>query len=153
MEKEALAKISQSVKAQVSQIRRSLVLDVPLNQVKETCRLVAAQPNMYHLSTITGIDEGSEISLYYHFWQGREFTTVRTKVPKSNLSTESIVDVLPVAVLYEAEIYDLLGVNFQGNPLMGKKLLLPDNYPAGIPPPLRKEAVLPEEIRGMMDLG
>ncbi len=153
MEKETLTKLSQTLKAQVTQLRRFTILEVAPENAKEACRQVASLPNFYHLSTITGIDEGTEISLQYHFWQGREFITVRTKISKPNLITSSIVDVLPSALFYEAEIADLLGVQFQGNPLMGRKLLLPDAYPPEAPPPLRREAVLPEEIRGMMDLG
>lgn len=153
MEKETLTKFSEVLKAQVTQLRRSTIIEVSPENVKVACREVAALPNFYHLSTITGIDEGQEISLHYHFWQGREFATVRTKISKPKLTLTSIVDVLPAALLYEAEIADMLGVQFQGNPLMGRKLLLPDAYPPEAPPPLRREAVLPEELRGMMGLG
>jgi membrane-bound hydrogenase subunit beta len=113
--------------------------------------LVSELPDFYHLSTITGTDIGNAIELTYHFWSGRDFLSVRTSVPKENPAIDSLCDFLPSATLYEAEIKDLLGVLFRANPLMDKRLLLPDNYPVEAPPPLRKEAD-PEKIRKMMEL-
>lgn len=106
---------------------------------------------MYHLSTITGTDAGDSICLLYHFWQGRRFVTVKASVPKASPRIRSISDSIPAATLYEAEIQDLLGVAFEGSPYLGKRLLLPDDYPTEAPPPLRDEAD-PEKIRKMMNL-
>ncbi len=87
----------------------------------------------------------------YHFWRGKVFITVKTDVPKSRPHIPTISSVLPSSLLYEAEVKDLLGVTFDGNPLMGTRLLLPDIYPEDAPPPLTKEAD-PEKIRKMMEL-
>jgi len=103
----------------------------------------------YHLSTITGLDEGQSIAVLYHFWRGKEFVTVKTSVPKENPRLQSVIQEVPAAIFYEAEVADLLGVTFRGNPLGGGGLLLPPNYPASEPRPLRKEAD-PEKIRKMM---
>jgi NADH:ubiquinone oxidoreductase subunit C len=130
---------------------KSTVLQVPPEKVPEACQGVSSLPGLYHLSTITGYDLGQEIALLYHFWLGTRFVVVKTLVPKSSPRLQTISAVLPSAVLYEAEIQDLLGVAFEGNPYLGKKLLLPDNYPAEAPPPLTKEAD-PEKIRKMMEL-
>ena len=130
---------------------KTVELNVPPDKVLEACKSVSSMPGLYHLSTITGLDLGEEIGLLYQFWQGRGFVVVRTAVPKTNPKIQSISETLPSATLYEAEIQDLLGVSFEGNPYLGKKLLLPDNYPAEAPPPLRKEAD-PEKIRKMMGL-
>jgi NADH:ubiquinone oxidoreductase subunit C len=48
------------------------------------------------------------------------------------------VDIIPGAILYEMEIHDMFGLTFTGNPWMDKKLLLPDNWPSDLPPPLLK---------------
>jgi len=108
-------------------------------------------PEFYHLTTITGLDEGNTIGLFYHFWKGREFLSIKTSIPKTNPDIDSLNEILPASLLYEAEVKDLVGVNFKGNPLMNRKLVLPDNYPAEAPPPLRKEAN-PEKIRKLMEL-
>jgi Ni,Fe-hydrogenase III component G len=97
------------------------------------------------------MDTGTEIAILYHFWLGKTFFVVRTTVPKSLPKLASIIPSIPAATLYEAEVHDLLGVTFVGNPFMKSKLLLPDEYPKDAPPPLWKEAD-PAKIRRMMGL-
>ena len=130
---------------------KTVELVVPASEVRAACLAVSALPGLYHLSTITGFDDGKDIELLYHFWEGKRFYVVRTSVPKSSPRIASVSQDLQSAVLYEAEIQDILGVAFEGNPYLGKRLLLPDDYPPQAPPPLRKEAD-PEEIRKMMEL-
>ena len=130
---------------------RTAVLTVPSDRVIEACKGVSSLPGWYHLSAITGIDLGQDIAILYHFWQGRRFIQVRTQVPKSAPKLKSISGDVAAGVLYEAEIQDLLGVAFEGNPFLGKKLLLPDIYPADAPPPMRKDAD-PHKIKKMMEL-
>ena len=130
---------------------KTTVISVSPDKVVEACKGVSSLPGWYHLSTMTGMDLGQEIAILYHFWQGKSFVVVRTSLPKNNPRMKSITESLPSAVLYEAEIQDLLGVAFEGNPYLGKKLLLPDKYPADAPPPLRKEAD-PDKIRKMLEL-
>lgn len=130
---------------------KSRILTVPREGCHGTCLAVSRLPGLYHLSTITAVDEGDNIALHYHFWQGRSFVDVKTQVPKSSPTLPTLTDSMPSATLYEAEIQDLFGVSFEGNPYAGKKLLLPDDYPADAPPPLRREAD-PEKIRKMMKL-
>ena len=151
MDRESLSKLANSLGGTLTEIRKSSVITVERASIKGACKAVSEISGMNHLSTITGVDEGETISVYYHFWKGKEFLTVKTNASKKDPRLESISDILPSALLYEAEVKDLLGVNFEGNEFMGRKLLLPDSYPSGAPPPLRKEAN-PETIRKMMGL-
>jgi F420H2:quinone oxidoreductase subunit B/C len=130
---------------------KSTVLSVEPSRVPDACLGVSSLPGLYHLSTITAVDGGASIAIHYHFWQGREFVEVRTEVPKDSPRLVSISGRMPSATLYEAEVQDLFGVSFDGNPYLGRRLLLPDDYPADAPPPLRSEAD-PEKIRKMMGL-
>jgi NADH:ubiquinone oxidoreductase subunit C len=151
MEQERISKLSTALGASASQTRNFTVVTVKPEQISEACRLVTEDGEFYHLTTITGVDEGQAITMLYHFWRGREFLTIKTSVPKTSASLPSTVEVLPAAVFYEAEIADLLGVTFVGNPLTGTKLLLPDNYPPDAPRPLRKE-MDPKQVRKSMGL-
>jgi len=148
---EELAKIAATFGAPLSSHQNTVEISVSSDKVLGACKAVSSLPGLYHLTTITGLDLGEEIGLLYQFWQGRRFVVVRTTVQKSAPKIQSVSGTLASATLYEAEIQDLLGVTFEGNPYSGKKLLLPDNYPAEAPPPLRKEAD-PEKIRRMMGL-
>jgi NADH:ubiquinone oxidoreductase subunit C len=143
--------IAQEIGGKVSSAKKSVILNVSSDRVVEACSKVHALSGLYHLSTITGIDLGENIELSYHFWKDKTFTVVRTQVPKKEARISSISSAIPASVLYEAEVKDLLGVVFEGNPFMKTKLLLPDDYPAEAPPPLRKEAD-PAKIRRMMGL-
>jgi len=148
---EELAPLAATLGGTLTAGPRTTVLSVPPDRVVEACKGVSSLPGWYHLSTITGLDLGQDIAILYHFWQGRRFVQVRTQVPKSSPKLASISGVLAAGTLYEAEIQDLLGVAFEGNPFLGKKLLLPDAYPADAPPPLRKDSD-PHKIKKMMEL-
>lgn len=101
-----------------------------------------------HLSTITGIDLGSEIEVLYHLARGNSVElTMGTKVPKEGGSLMTISDIMPSAALYEREVHEMLGVKFEG--LEDEShLLLPDGWPAAMYP-LRKDRTFSElhEVR------
>jgi formate hydrogenlyase subunit 5 len=81
------------------------------------------------LSTISGVDLGNEIELNYHMaCEGT--VTLKNRVSKEKPVTKTITDILPGANLYEREVFDLLGVVFEGHPNL-KRLLLPDVWPQG----------------------
>jgi formate hydrogenlyase subunit 5 len=93
------------------------------------------------LSTITGVDLGNEIELNYHMvCEGT--ITLKNSVPKEKPVTKTITDILPGANLYEREVFDLLGVDFEGHPNL-QRLLLPENWPQGNYP-LRRDWTPPE---------
>jgi NADH:ubiquinone oxidoreductase subunit C len=148
---EELSQIAVACSGELKRGKKFVTISVERNMVSEACRRVTALPGFYHLSTVSGVDLGKEVEIIYHFWKGREFVAVETRAPKSDPHVPSLSSQLPSSTLYEAEVKDLLGVQFDGNPLMAGKLLLPDTYPAGAPPPLTKEAD-PEKIRRMMEL-
>ncbi|MGA8905136.1 MAG: NADH-quinone oxidoreductase subunit C [Candidatus Bathyarchaeia archaeon] len=104
-----------------------------------------------HLSTMTGLDLGQNIGIIYHFSRDKEMIDVKTFVPKTQPTAASIVDIVPGAILYEMEIHEMFGANFEGNPWMDRKLLLPDTWPADLPPPLLKNSK-PNEIRKRLHL-
>ncbi len=152
MDNNKLQDIAMKTAAQIATNRRSTVLTVAPDKLGDICKLITMEmPEFYHLSTITGVDTGKTIDVFYRFWKDKEFLSVKTTVPKENPVLDSLSDFLASSLLYEAEVKDLLGISFRGNPLMDRKVLLPDSYPTDAPPPLRKEAD-PEKIRKMMEL-
>jgi len=88
------------------------------------------------LSTITGTDLGNEIELNYHMACGGT-VTLKNRVSREKPVIRTITDILPGANLYEREVFDLLGVIFDGHPNL-KRLMLPDNWPKG-QYPLRRD--------------
>jgi membrane-bound hydrogenase subunit beta len=151
MSEEELSRVASALSGELTRGKKYIAVKVDREAFHQACEKVAGLPGLYHLSTITGVDMGKEIELLYHFWKEKRFVVVKTRVPKSDPRLPSVSDVLPASLLYEAEVKDLLGVQFDGNPLTGQKLLLPDAYPSDEPPPLTKEAD-PEKIRRKMGL-
>jgi NADH:ubiquinone oxidoreductase subunit C len=138
-----LPKIEECFKNLGTQIDASkhglIILKVPLQDLTNAIKTIVEQLGISHLSTMTGLDLGENIDVLYHFWKGDLIASVRVSVPKSNKHAPSIVGIVPGAILYEMEVHDMFGVTFDGNPWMDRRLLLPDNYPTDLPPPLLKE--------------
>jgi formate hydrogenlyase subunit 5 len=87
--------------------------------------------------TITGIDLGANIGVYYHIRTSNAFVTIKAEVPKENPKIQTITDIIPGAIFSEMEVTDLLGVTFENHPCPGR-LVLPDTWPEGVFP-LRKD--------------
>jgi len=126
-------------------------IDVDQGHIKEFISHVVNDLRILHLATITGLDLGENIGILYHFSQDKDTIQVRSTVPKAQSTAVSIVDIIPGAILYEMEIHDMFGVTFTGNPWINQKLLLPDNWPDDLPPPLLK-TTKPAEIRKRLHL-
>jgi len=135
----------------VTTSKKAVVLTVSREKVPDVCAKVTAMPDFYHLTTITALDMGEQIAVMYHFWKGKSFAVVKTLVPKNDARVPSATVTVPAAVFYEAEVKDLMGVVFEGNPFMKGRFVLPDEYPMDAPAPLRKEAD-PAKIRKMLKL-
>ena len=101
-----------------------------------------------HLSTITGVDMEDGIELIYHLaLDGSIELSLRLKVQKDDLRVPTITDIIPGAVLYEREVHDMFGVNFEGHPDLSP-LILPEKWPRNIYP-LRKKYAL-ERLRNLI---
>jgi NADH:ubiquinone oxidoreductase subunit C len=147
-----IEKYAADVHAKVSVPRKDeIFIEVDQAQIKKYVSYVVNDLRIRDLSTITGLDLGQNIGIIYHFYRDRVSIQVKTSVPKTQPIAASIVDIVPGAILYEMEIHDMLGVEFPGNPWMDRKLLLPETWPADLPPPLLKTSK-PPEIRKRLHL-
>jgi len=127
------------------------MVEVDQSRLKDFISHIVKEVAIHNLSTISGLDLGQNVGIIYHFWRDRDTVHVKTFVPKTKPTALSIVDIIPGAILYEMEIHDMFGVTFEGNPWMDRKLLLPDTWPADLPPPLLK-STKPSEIRKRLHL-
>ncbi|MCJ7614549.1 NADH-quinone oxidoreductase subunit C [Candidatus Bathyarchaeota archaeon] len=115
--------------------RRAYVLLKP-EQHRAAISLLLKHDENTILSTITGVDLGTEIELNYHMACDGA-VTLKNRIPREKPFTRTITDILPGANLYEREVFDLLGVVFEGHPDL-KRLMLPDSWPQG-DYPLRRD--------------
>jgi Ni,Fe-hydrogenase III large subunit/NADH:ubiquinone oxidoreductase subunit C len=87
------------------------------------------------LATVTGIDVRDGTELVYHVcFDAVSFTAnLKTCIPRTTDTAESITPWLPGAEFIEREIHDLLGVTFAGHPRLDR-LILADDWPEGVYP-------------------
>ena len=92
------------------------------------------------LSDVTAVDRfptEPRFELNYHLLSLKQRQTIRLRVriPGNDPVTESVVSVWPTANWHEREIFDLMGIRFEGHPNL-KRMLLPDEWEGH---PLRKD--------------
>lgn len=71
--------------------------------------------------------------------------TLKVLCDRDHAKVPTLAHLFRSANWYEREIYDVLGVNFEGHPNL-KRLLLPPDW---VGHPLRKDYIFPEEYNGM----
>jgi len=120
--------------------RRAFVLLKPETH-PDAVSLILKNVERSGLSTITGVDLGKELEINYHMFCGGS-VTLKNRISREKPFTKTITDILPGANLYEREVFDLLGVMFEGHPNL-ERLMLPDNWPQGNYP-LRRDWKLPD---------
>lgn len=130
-------------------------LTISKEKLAEVCQELHVNPKTYfdYLSCITGIDNGSEkgtMEVIYHLYSipFNHHFIIKVEIPR-NASTQSIVsqpsgslpEVLSVTGIWktanwhEREIFDLLGIKFEGHPDL-RRILLPADWEGF---PLRKD--------------
>lgn len=108
------------------------------DRVKGALRILRDKLGYRHLSAISGVDTGEAIEIIYHVSARDGFlVSVRTSLPRDNPRVPTVTDIHPAANLYEREIRDLLGVEFEGHP-DPRRLLLYEDWPRD-EYPLRKD--------------
>ncbi|OGS12056.1 MAG: hypothetical protein A2234_00935 [Elusimicrobia bacterium RIFOXYA2_FULL_58_8] len=90
-----------------------------------------------YLSTVTGFDEGENLGAFYHVNNNSMVVNVKVNTPRAKPEIPSILSVFPVAVSYEKELEDTLGIKVLGLP-PGRRYPLAEDFPVG-QYPLRKD--------------
>ena len=88
----------------------------------------------------SGIDTPSGFEILYHFSNDKtgQMITLKTLIKdKKNPRIKSIAPIIKGAEWIEREMWELLGIRFDGHPNL-KRLLLADEFPEGVHP-LRQE--------------
>jgi NADH:ubiquinone oxidoreductase subunit C len=111
------------------------VIEIPAACLEDVVDVLRTTFSVYHLSTITGQDRGTELELLYHFWHGRGIT-LQVALPREGARVRTLTESIPGADFYEREVGEMLGVTFEGHP-GPEHLLLPEDWESE--PPLRKE--------------
>lgn len=135
-------KLKSTLKDRIIEIKtpreRRIFVRVKKDAFRESLEYMINDLEFKHISTITGVDLGTEIELLYHMVRDDSIVaSLGFGIPKENPTTRTITDIVPSAVLYEREVHELLGVSFEGHPNL-IPLVLPEGWPQDVYP-LRKD--------------
>jgi len=112
--------------------------------VLKVCRQLHDIPDLAFdfLNSITGVDYVDHFEMVYHLTSLRHNQAVVLKARcygRDNPTVPSVVEVWQGADLQEREVYDLMGIVFQGHPSL-KRIMLWEGFPGH---PLRKDYLEP----------
>jgi NADH-quinone oxidoreductase subunit B/C/D len=124
--------------APVAPISDMLTLQVAENRFKDVLRFlkIEATPKYQRLDDLTAIDESArrqpqnypDYTMVYHLLSFDSASRLRLKVPLQGQDpiTRSITDIWPSANWYEREVFDLMGIRFEGHPNLSRIIMPPD---------------------------
>jgi NADH-quinone oxidoreductase subunit C len=117
--------------------------------IEEVCRFLRDDPEtaIDCLSNQTGVDYKDHIEVVYHLfsYKHRHGCVLKIKLPRDNPLVATVEGIWKAANWMEREIFDLLGVTFDGHSDM-RRILMPEDWPGY---PLRKDFVEPQEYHGI----
>ncbi|MCD6563302.1 MAG: NADH-quinone oxidoreductase subunit C [Thermoproteales archaeon] len=119
-------------KLEFSEKENKIIVSIPKERIKDTIKeLWNRFNNKMYLATITGIDyiEQNIFEIDYEIWfyDYKTLLIIKTDIPRDQPFLDSIIDIIPGAIPYEQEIYDLLGVEFKGNKYLRKGFFVPSS--------------------------
>lgn len=91
-----------------------------------------------HVVQMAAVDNGKSFELHYHLTgPHRTVVSIIVEVPRDVPRIPSVHDLLPPTGIYERQIHDLFGIEFEGHPDL-KRIILTEDWPDG-EHPLRKD--------------
>jgi len=120
-------------------------------KIAQVCRFLKAERGLEFdcLSNLGGVDypKRNVIEVVYHLYSypHRHLFTLKVGAARDNPVVPTVSGVWSHADWQEREVFDLLGVVFEGHPDL-RRILMPEDWPGH---PLRKDFVEPEEYHGI----
>jgi len=127
---------------EVVDFRGERTIFVPADQVKAICHFLRDDDELQFnfLSDIVADDhipDFPRFAVSYHLYSlsNNQRLRLRTRVEDPDEGPETLAPVWPIATWLEMEVYDLMGIRFQGNGSL-RRLFLPEDWQGH---PLRKD--------------
>ena len=113
------------------------ILSADLREVAKFCRDELSFDYLIDISSIDNFGEDPRFEIVYELYSMTLAIHLRLKLRVSEeiCSVDTISDIWPTANWHEREIYDMMGIKFNGHPDL-RRILMWDGYPFF---PLRKE--------------
>ena len=150
---EAIESLNKSFEGKLqhkTEFRGETTYAIAAGDLREIAKLCCAQLSFDYLLDITSIDNFGEeprFEIVYHLYSMPHGENLRFKLKLSEDvgALDTVSDIWPTADWHEREIYDMMGIKFNGHPDL-RRILMWDGYPFF---PLRKDfplAGLPSDM-------
>lgn len=150
---EAIESLSKSFEGKLqntTEFRGDTTCTIQESDLREIAKFCCAQLSFDYLLDITSIDNFGEeprFEIVYHLYSMPHGAKLRLKLKLSEEvgALDTVSDIWPTADWHEREIYDMMGIKFNGHPDL-RRILMWDGYPFF---PLRKDfplAGLPSDM-------
>jgi NADH-quinone oxidoreductase subunit C len=108
-----------------------------LREIAKFCRDELSFDYLIDITSIDNFDEEPRFEIVYHLYSMPHGVHLRfkLKVPEEAGAVDTVSDIWPTANWHEREIYDMMGIKFNGHPDL-RRILMWDGYPYY---PLRKD--------------
>lgn len=140
---EAVATLEKSLDGKIqnkTEFRGETSYTIAANDLPEITKFCRGELLFDYLIDITSIDDFGEeprFEIVYHLYSMPHAVHLRLKlkVPEDAGAVDTVSDIWPTANWHEREIYDMMGIKFNGHPDL-RRILMWDGYPFF---PLRKD--------------
>jgi NADH-quinone oxidoreductase subunit C len=140
---EALSSLEKSFSGKIqkkTEFRGETSYTISANDLREIAKFCRDELSFDYLIDITSIDNFGEeprFEIVYHLYSMPHAVHLRLKlqVPEDADAVDTVSDIWPTANWHEREIYDMMGIKFNGHPDL-RRILMWDGYPFF---PLRKD--------------
>jgi len=108
-----------------------------LREIAKFCRDELSLDYLIDITSIDNFGEEPRFEIVYHLYSMPRASHLRLKlkVPEEARAVDTVSDIWPTANWHEREIYDMMGLKFNGHPDL-RRILMWDGYPFF---PLRKD--------------
>jgi NADH-quinone oxidoreductase subunit C len=108
-----------------------------LREIAKFCRAELSSDYLLDITSIDNFGEEPRFEVVYHLYSMQHAVHLRLKlkVPEEAGAVDTVSDIWPTANWHEREIYDMMGIKFNGHPDL-RRILMWDGYPFF---PLRKD--------------
>jgi NADH-quinone oxidoreductase subunit C len=123
-----------------AEFRGETTCTIAANDLREITKFCRDELLFDYLIDITSIDDFGEeprFEIIYHLYSMPHavYLRLKLKVPEDAGAVDTVSDIWPTANWHEREIYDMMGIRFNGHPDL-RRILMWDGYPFF---PLRKD--------------
>jgi NADH-quinone oxidoreductase subunit C len=140
---EAFASLTKSFSEKIqakTEFRGETTYTISASNLREIAKFCRDELSFDYLIDITSIDNFSEeprFEIVYHFYSMPHaiYLRLKLKVPEEVGAVDTVSDIWPTANWHEREIYDMMGIKFNGHPDL-RRILMWEGYPYF---PLRKD--------------